>query len=111
MAQNFRNSITRNTGTSNVDILPEASVDSYDAVIGIRLANVSGDSITVSVKLVRSSTDYYIIKNVEILQGQSLELIDGGSKIVLHDNDKLVAISNAPTSLDCLVSYIDEIST
>ena len=111
MAQNFRNSITRNTGTSDVDILPEVSVDSFDAVIGIRLANVSGDSITVSVKLVRSATDYYIIKNVEILQGQSLELIDGGSKIVLHDNDKLVAVSNAPTSLDCMVSYIDSIST
>jgi len=111
MAQNFRNALTRNIGIAYADILPEAAVDSYDAIIGIRLANVSGESITVSVKLVRSATDYYIIKNVEILQGQSLELIDGGSKIVLHDNDKIQAISNAVTSLDCILSYIDLIST
>jgi len=111
MAQNFRNSITRNTGTTPVDILPEALIDSYDAVVGIRLANVSGSNITVDVYIVRSATNYYLIKNVEILQGSSLELIDGGSKIVLHDNDKIMAVSNIATSLDTVVSYVDAIST
>ena len=36
MAQNFRNSLTRETGATPVDILPEALVDSYDAVVGVR---------------------------------------------------------------------------
>ena len=111
MAQNFRNSITRNTGTTPVDILPEALIDSYDAVVGIRLANVSSANISVDVYIVRSATNYYIIKSVEILQGSSLELIDGGSKIVLHDNDKIMAVSNIATSLDVIVSYVDAIST
>ena len=111
MAQNFRNSITRNTGVTPVDILPEALVDSYDAVVGIRLANVSSSDISVDVYIVRSATNYYIVKNVEILQGSSLELIDGGSKIVLHDNDKIMAVSNVATSLDVIVSYVDAIST
>ena len=111
MAQNFRNSITRNTGTSPVDILPEALVDSYDAVVGIRLVNVASSTITVDVYIVRSATNYYLIKNASITAGQSLELIDGGSKVVLHDNDKIMAVSDTATSLDAVVSYVDAIST
>ena len=111
MAQNFRNSITRNTGTVATDILPEALVDSYDAVVGIRLVNVASSSITVDVYIVRSATNYYLIKSAPIGVGQSLELIDGGSKVVLHDNDKIMAVSNTATSLDAVVSYVDAIST
>ena len=111
MAQNFRNSITRNTGATPVDILPEALVDSYDAVVGIRLVNVASSTITVDVYIVRSATNYYLIKNASITAGQSLELIDGGSKVVLHDNDKIMAVSNTATSLDAVVSYVDAIST
>ena len=111
MAQNFRNSITRNTGTSPVAILPEALVDSYDAVVGVRLVNVASASITVDVYITRSATNYYLIKSAPIGVGQSLELIDGGSKVVLHDNDKIMAVSNTATSLDAVVSYVDAIST
>ena len=111
MAQNFRNSITRATGETPVDILPEASVDSYDAVVGIRLANIVSSSISVDVYIVRSAANYYLIKSATIDVGQSLELIDGGSKIVLHDNDKIMAVSNTATSLDAVVSYVDAIST
>ena len=112
MAQNFRNYLTRNTGASPVDILPEASVDSYDAVIGIRLVNIHASTdIEVDVYIVRSATNYYLIKSTPIPVGGSLELIDGGSKIVLHDNDKIVAVSDTASSLDAVVSYIDAIST
>ena len=111
MAQNFRNSITRNTGVTPVDILPEALIDSYDAVVGIRLANVSSSNISVDVYIVRSATNYYLIKSAPVPLGSSLELIDGGSKIVLHDNDKIMAVSDTASSLDAVVSYIDAIST
>ena len=112
MAQNFRNSLTRNTGTSPVDILPEALVDSYDAVVGVRLVNVHASSrISVDVYIVRSATNYYLIKSSPIPVGGSLELIDGGAKFVLHDNDKIVAVSDTASSLDAIVSYVDAIST
>ena len=112
MAQNFRNSLTRNTGTSPVDILPEALVDSYDAVVGVRLVNVHAtSSISVDVYIVRSATNYYLIKSSPIPVGGSLELIDGGAKFVLHDNDKIVAVSDTASSLDTIVSYVDAIST
>ena len=112
MAQNFRNYLTRNISTVATDILPEASVDSYDAVVGIRLVNIHASTdIEVDVYIVRSATNYYLIKTTPIVPGGSLELIDGGSKIVLHDNDKIVALSNTASSLDVVVSYIDAIST
>ena len=111
MAQNFRNYITRNTGATPVDILPAAQVDSYDAVVGIRLANVHASTdIEVDVYIVRTN-NYYLIKAVPIVVGGSLELIDGGSKIVLHSGDKIMAVSDTASSLDVVVSYVDAIST
>ena len=109
MAQNFRNQITRATGTSPVVILAEA--DSYDAVIGIRCTNIVGTPINVDVYLVRSATNYYLIKTAPIPTGSSLELIDGGSKVVLASGDKITAVSDTASSLDTAVSYIDTIST
>jgi hypothetical protein len=111
MAQNFRRFITRNTGAVAVDILPAAQVDSYDAVVGIRLANVHASTdIEVDVYIVRTN-NYYLIKAVPIVVGGSLELIDGGSKVVLHSGDKIMAVSDTASSLDVVVSYIDAIST
>jgi len=109
MAQNFRNQIARNTGTSAVDILN--AVDSFDTVIGIRLANVHTASISVNVFIVRSSTNYFLVKSAPIPVGGSLELIDGGAKVVLESGDKIQAISTVANSLDSVVSYIDTIST
>ena len=109
MAQNFRNQIERNTGTSPADILDE--VDSYDAVIGVRCTNVAATAINVDVYIVRSATNYYLIKSAPIPSGSSLELIDGGSKIVLVSGDKITAVSDTASSLDTAVSVIDTIST
>jgi len=109
MAQNFRNQVARNTGTSPVDILAEA--DSYDTVIGIRCTNIAATAINVDVYIIRSATNYYLIKSAPISVGGSLELIDGGAKIVLASGDKIAAVSDTATSLDTVVSYIDTIST
>ena len=109
MAQNFRNQVARNTGTSAVDILAQA--DSYDTVIGIRCTNIATTAINVDVYIIRSSTNYYLIKSAPISVGGSLELIDGGAKIVLASGDKIAAVSDTATSLDTVVSYIDTIST
>ena len=110
MAQNFKNQF-EHVSTTAEEILDQ--VNSFDAVIGIRLANVSSSNISVDVYIVRASPSgtFYIIKNAEILQGSSLELIDGGSKIVLADGDKIMAVTNAVDSLDTVVSYIDAVST
>ena len=42
--------------------------------------------------------------------GGSLELIDGGSKIVLQNGDALKVQSSTDASLNCWVSFVDTIS-
>ena len=110
MAQNFRNYLTRNTGASAVDALGGAA-NSYDTLISVRMANVTTSTITVDVYLRRSSTNYYLIKNAPIVSGGSLELIDGGSKIVLASGDQLYVQSDTASSLDTVVGAVDAIST
>ena len=111
MAQNFKNQLARNTGTSPVDIL--AAADSFDTVVGIRLVNVHASSaINVSIYIISTGpVTTYLVKSAPIPLGSSLELIDGGSKIILKSGDKITAVSDVASSLDTVVSYIDAIST
>ena len=110
MAQNFKNQF-ENVSNSAEEILDQ--VNSFDAIIGIRLTNVVTTTISVDVYIVRASPSgtFYLIKGVEIPAQSSLELIDGGSKIVLASGDKIMALSDTANSLDTVVSYIDAVST
>jgi hypothetical protein len=111
MAQDFERTITKDIDASLADI--RATSNSDDAIVGIRLANTTTSQIEVDVAITDNSDNVtaYIIKNAPIPAGSSLELIDGGSKIVLQSGDKLRAKSNATDSLDVVVSVVDAIST
>ena len=43
--------------------------------------------------------------------GSSLELIDGGAKVVAVNGDRLYIKSSVASSLDAIVSVVDAIST
>tara|TARA_R110002012_G_scaffold79752_1_gene202597 strand:+ start:992 stop:1327 length:336 start_codon:yes stop_codon:yes gene_type:complete len=111
MAQDFERTITKDIDASLADI--RATSNSDDAIVGIRLANTTTSQIEVDVAVTDNSNNVvgYVIKNAPIPAGSSLELIDGGSKIVLQSGDKLRAKSNATDSLDVVVSAVDAIST
>jgi hypothetical protein len=113
MAQNFRNYLQTNIGDiTAVDLLGGAvGAGTFDCIISVRLANTTNSTINVDTYIKDSATDYYLIKNVPIVSGGSLELIDGGSRIVLQGGQQLYAISDTATSLDTVVSVVDEIST
>ena len=53
---------------------------------------------------------YSLIKSAPIPVGSSLELIDGGNKIVLQNGDQLFVKSDTDASLNCYVSFVDAIS-
>ena len=110
MAQNFRQYKERNIGTTAVDLPDGSNFDSFDCIVGIRLANVSAQSITVDVYL-KNTNDFYLIKNAPIQSGSSLELIDGGAKVVAVSGDRLYIKSSIASSLDAIVSVVDAIST
>jgi len=108
MAQDFRNTLTSATGTSPVTIL---TAGDYDAVIGIRCCNILTTAITMDVYIVNSATNYYIAKTVSIPPGASIELIQGGAKIVAASGDVFKAVSSDASSLDVVLSYVDTISS
>ena len=112
MAQDFERTITKDIDASLATI--RAASDSDDAIVGLRLANTTTSTITADVVIVDNNNSDavlgYIIKNAPIPSGSSLELIDGGAKIVLQSGDKLRAKSDATNSMDVVVSAVDTIS-
>ena len=108
MAQDFRNAVARAQGTTAAAVLTGGD---FDAVIGIRCTNILTSTIKVDVYVVRSSANYFIAKDASIPPGGSLELIQGGSKIVLASGDVLWHDCDTASGLDIWVSYIDTISS
>tara|TARA_R100001460_G_scaffold24106_1_gene48486 strand:+ start:160 stop:495 length:336 start_codon:yes stop_codon:yes gene_type:complete len=110
MAQDFERTITKDIDASLADI--RATSDSDDAIVGIRMANTHTAQISVDVAITDNSNNVtaYLIKNAPIPVGGALELIDGGSKIILQSGDKLRAKSTVTNSLDVVVSAVDTIS-
>ena len=108
MAQDFERYIQRNIGTSLTTI---HTSNSDDAIISIRCANTTTSTINVDVVINDGTNDHYIIKNCPIVSGGSLELIDGGSRIVMKNADILKAKSDTASSLDVWASFIVSIST
>lgn len=110
MAQDFERTITKDIDASLVDI--RATSNSDDAIVGIRMANTHTAQITVDVAITDNggTVTAYLIKSAPIPVGGALELIDGGSKIILQTGDKLQAKSSVTDSLDVVVSAVDTIS-
>ena len=108
MAQDFRNALFREIGTSDQALLAGGN---YDAVIGIRCCNNLTPTIAADVKIAKSGADYFLAKGVVIPPNSAIELIQGGAKIVLDSTNTLEAVSDTASSLDVTVSYIDTISS
>jgi hypothetical protein len=107
MAQDFRNVVARAQGTTAAAIF---TAGNYDAVIGIRCTNILTTTIKVDIYIVRSSANYYLAKSTPIPPGGSIELIQGGSKIVMVSGDVLWHDVDTASGLDMWVSYIDAVS-
>jgi hypothetical protein len=107
MAQDFERHIARSTGTSGATIFTS---NSDDAIISIRLANISGSTITVDVFMTVSSANYYLVKGINIPSGSSVELIDGASRFVVVSGDALKVDCDTDNALDVWVSVVDAIS-
>ena len=91
--------------------LPAGTAGDFDAVIGIRICNTTTSTVLASCQIVNTGNDHFIAKNVSIPPNSAIELIQGGAKIVLENNDLLKAKSNTASSLDIVTSFIDSIST
>ena len=108
MAQNFRRYTSNDVGTSPATLF---TANSYDTVVGISVANVTASAVTASVYINDGTNDIYLIKDAPIPAGSALQVLDGGAKFVVQNNDALKVISDTPSSLDVWVSAVDAIST
>jgi len=108
MAQNFRRYTLNSVGTGATSI---AAADSYDTIIGIRLANTTSNMILVDAYINDGTNNIYIVREAPIPAGSSLELIDGASKIIVESGDQLFIQSDTASSVDAWISTVDDIST
>ena len=113
MAQDFKKAYKSQVTTGDATLLTS---DSNDAIIGIRLTNITTSAITVDVWIDvagagSTASIVYIADDLSIAPKSSVELIQGGAKMVMQNTDLLRAQASAATSCAVWVSYVDAISS
>lgn len=111
MAQNFRRYTLKSVGTTAADIPDGANFDSYDTLVGIHVANIVSNAVTVSCYINDGTNNIYLIKDAPIASGGALQVLDGGGKFVVQSGDRLYVQSDTASSVDVWVSAVDDIST
>lgn len=108
MANTFKNSISGSIGTSNVVVYTCPAATST-TVIGMNIANVTANNITVSTTLTSASQakTVYLVKDTTITAGGTAVLIGGDQKVVMSALDTLTVVSSAATSADVVVSVLE----
>jgi len=106
MAQDFTRYKARLTGTSAATLF---TANSNDTIVGISVANVTGSAVNASVFINDGTNDFYLVKDAPIPSG-SLQVLDGGAKVVVQSGDILKVVSNTASSLDTWISTVDAIS-
>ena len=109
MANSFKNYTKKEIGTTLTDVYTVAtSPATTSVVIGITLANRSGNQINCDLVLnVASGDDVYLIRNIPIPNGSSFEWM-AGNKLVMETGDKLQVKSDAASSLDVAISVLEQ---
>ena len=79
--------------------------------MGISLGNILSTAITVDCYINDGSNDIYLVKDAPIPTGSSLQVLDGGAKVVVQSGDRLYVKSSDAASVDVWVSAVDAIST
>jgi len=108
LAQNFRRFTSNAVGTSPATI---HTANSYDTIVGISVSNILTTAINVDVYINDSANDIYLVKTAPIPSGGSLQILDGGAKVVVQNNDAIKVVSDTASSADVWVSMVDAIST
>ena len=106
MANTFKLKTKASVGVTkeNVYVTPAATTT---VVIGVTLANVSGQSINVGMGITRASTDdVNVLKDIPLPQGSSIEFMQG-NKVVLETTDSFTAISDTASSLDVALTIME----
>jgi hypothetical protein len=116
MAQDFKRYAEKNIGATAVDIPNAASFTTNDTIVGINLSNRAAIAIKASVYIILAGASdilanrNYLVKDAPIPSGGALQLLDGGAKVVVQNQDTLYIVSDTASSLDAWISVVADIS-
>lgn len=103
MANTFKSYLA--SGITTQSTVLTAAAATQTTLIGLSLANTTTGAVSASVILTRSTTDYYVIKNVAIPANDTLVLYGGDQKLVMQANDLLKVVSTA--AVDVIASVLE----
>ena len=110
MANTFKNAQSIGVGTSEVSVYTVPS-STTTTIVGLSCANTTTTSpIKVGIRVFDSSasTHAYVVKNAEIFEGGALVAVGGDQKLVLETSDILKVVSDTGSSVDVIVSYMEQ---
>ena len=111
MANTFKLKTKSSVSNSALEDLYTAPASTSAVLIGCLLSNTSSTSMTADVKIVTNSTsgedadDVYLVKEVVVPPGISLEIIEG--KVVIGPSDKIKVLSSVGSALDVTLSIME----
>jgi len=119
MANTFKNATFRG-GAVNADVVSAVGTACPDGsqitIIGMTIANLVSDVISVGVKMTDNAGTpvlTWIVKDAPIATGGSLVVVGGDQKLCLEYNsgstsgDQIQVVSNTANSIDVVVSYLE----
>jgi len=106
MPNTFKNSFSKNVGTSAVTVYTCPSA-TQTTLIGLSVANTSTSPITCDAFITSSATDFFLVKGATVPVGSSLVIAGGDQKTVLEAADALKVLTSAASSADVVVSYLE----
>jgi uncharacterized Zn-binding protein involved in type VI secretion len=108
MANVFKNSISGSIGSDTV-IVYEVPPSTVGTVIGLNIANVITDNISVDVSVtdVSETQSKFLLKRGLIVEGSSIVVVGGEQKLVLEEGDYISVVSSLPASADVVISVLE----
>jgi hypothetical protein len=109
MANTFKNDITQNVGTSASSVYTAGSGVTA-TIIGMTCSNTTGTDVTIDVQVTDTSAGVtgYVVKAAPVPTGGSLVVVGGNQKIVLETSDVLKVTSSANSSIDVVLSIMEQ---
>ena len=108
MANTFKNAALASVNNSAYDTLYTAPAATTAVILGVALANKTGNSVTVQVQFAdtSASTTHQLLENVSIPGNTTLEVLQG-QKYILETGDILKVQAGTASAIDVVLGLME----
>jgi hypothetical protein len=108
MANTFKSTAAASIGQTGTTVYT-APAGTTSTIIGLSVANTltTATEINVSVRISKSGTSYFVVRNAPVIPGGALVVLGGDQKLVLEAGNTLEIFSSLNGSADAIVSYLE----